>query len=47
VQIHRFYPLKHDREGQYAVTVQANWRIVFDWDGQHVIRVRQENYHGD
>jgi len=44
---YRFHPLKHDREGQYAVTVWANWRIVFEWDGQHVVRVRQEDYHGD
>jgi len=44
---YRFHPLKHDREGQYAVTIRANWRIVFEWDGQHVIRVRQEDYHGD
>jgi len=44
---YHFHPLKHDREGQYAVTIRANWRIVFEWDGQHVIRVRQEDYHGD
>jgi proteic killer suppression protein len=43
----RFHTLKGDRQGQYAVTVRANWRLVFEWDGEHVIRVRQEDYHGD
>jgi proteic killer suppression protein len=43
----RFHALKGDRRFQYAVTVRANWRLVFEWDGEHVIRVRQEDYHGD
>jgi proteic killer suppression protein len=42
-----FHELKGDRQGQYATTVRANWRLVFEWDGEHVIRVRQEDYHGD
>lgn len=44
---YHYHPLKGDREGQYAVTIRANWRIVFEWDGEHAVRVRQEDYHGD
>jgi proteic killer suppression protein len=44
---YHFHALKGDRHGQYAVTIRANWRLVFEWDGEHVIRARQEDYHGD
>lgn len=44
---YHFHALKGDRQGQYAVTVRANWRMIFEWDGEHVIRVRTEDYHGD
>lgn len=36
-----FHPLKGDRKGQYAVTIRANWRIVFEWDDGQAIRVRR------
>jgi len=42
-----FHALKGDRKGQFAVTVRAHWRIVFEWDGTHVIRVAMEDYHGE
>ncbi len=29
----RLHPLSGDRKGQWAVTVRANWRIVFRFDG--------------
>lgn len=44
---YHYHALKGDRDSQYAVTIRANWRLVFEWDGDHVIRVRQEDYHGD
>jgi len=40
-----FHSLKGDRAGQYAVTVRANWRITFEWDGEDAIRVNLEDYH--
>jgi proteic killer suppression protein len=43
---HRFHPLTGDRQGQYAVTIRANWRLVFEWEGGHAVRVREEDYHG-
>ena len=42
-----FHALKGDRKGRFAVTVRANWRIAFEWDGTHVIRVAMEDYHGE
>jgi len=39
------HPLKWDREGQWAVTVQANWRIVFRFDGTHFHDVDYIDYH--
>lgn len=44
---YHYHALKGDRKGQYAVTIRANWRVVFEWDGDHAVRVRQEDYHGD
>lgn len=45
-QGYRFHEMKGDRKGTYAVTIRANWRITFEWDGDHVVRVDQEDYHG-
>ena len=35
----RLHPLKGDKEGLWAVTVQANWRIVFrfEFGDAHVV----------
>ena len=41
-----FHELKGDRKGQFAVTVRANFRIVFEWEDRGAARVRQEDYHG-
>ncbi len=30
----RLHPLKGERSGLWAVTVRANWRIVFRFDGE-------------
>jgi proteic killer suppression protein len=51
------HPLKGDREGEWAITVSANWRITFSWEeevkdeqGNVVeaagpVRVNLEDYH--
>ncbi len=31
---YRLHPLRGDRKGQWAVTVHANWRIVFHFDDE-------------
>lgn len=41
----RLHPLKGDRKGQWAVTVRANWRIVFGFDSGNVIGVDLTDYH--
>ena len=41
-----FHALKGDRKGQYAVTIRADWRIVFGWQDGQSVRVRMEDYHG-
>lgn len=32
----RLHPLKGDLDGYWSVSVSANWRIVFRFDGNHV-----------
>jgi len=41
----RLHPLAGDRKGQWAITVRANWRIVFAFDGSNVIDVDFVDYH--
>ena len=41
----RLHPLKGDLKGLYAVTVRANWRIVFRFDGVNVCDVDFVDYH--
>ena len=39
------HPLKGDRAGYWAVTVSANWRVVFRFDGRDVRDVQLIDYH--
>jgi proteic killer suppression protein len=41
----RLHQLKGDREGQWAVAVSGNWRIVFTMLGGHVFDVDLIDYH--
>jgi len=41
----RLHPLKGDMEGFWAVTVQANWRLVFRFDGGDAHVVDYLDYH--
>ena len=42
---YRLHPLTGDRQGQWAVTVSRNWRIVFRCDGAAVHDVDLTDYH--
>jgi proteic killer suppression protein len=42
---YRLHPLKGDRKGQWAVTVRANWRIVFRFENGDVHDVDFVDYH--
>ena len=39
------HPLSGDRANFWAVTVSANWRIVFSFDGGNVCDVDLVDYH--
>ena len=39
-------PLKGDLAGRWAVWVDANWRLVFMFDGVDVVGVDYLDYHG-
>lgn len=41
----RLHPLKGRLNGYWAVTVRANWRIVFQFDGEDVSNVDFLDYH--
>ncbi len=41
-----FHPLTGDRKGRYAVEIRGLFRLVFEWENDEAVRVRQEDYHG-
>jgi proteic killer suppression protein len=41
----RLHPLKGDRNGFWAVTVRANWRVVFRFVDGHAYDVDLIDYH--
>ena len=41
----RLHPLKGDLAGFWAVTVRANWRIVFRFEDGHALDVDYLDYH--
>ena len=41
----RLHGLKGYREGQYAINVSGNWRIVFEFVDGHAYVVNYEDYH--
>jgi proteic killer suppression protein len=42
---YRLHPLKGGRKGQWAVWVSANWRLVFEFDGENATNVELVDYH--
>lgn len=41
----RLHPLKGDKKGFWAVTVQANWRVIFQFEDGDVYIVDYLDYH--
>ena len=41
----RLHPLKGNRKGAWAVTVRANWRVTFRFEGGDAYDVDWEDYH--
>ena len=42
---YRLHPLKGERQGQWAVSVSGNWRLVFSFDGEDADDVDLIDYH--
>ncbi len=42
---YRLHPLKGDLEGFWSVTVRANWRIIFRFQGADAFDVELIDYH--
>ena len=41
----RLHPLKGQLKGYWAVTVRANWRVIFRFDGPDVVDIDYVDYH--
>jgi proteic killer suppression protein len=41
----RLEKLSGDREGQYSIRVNDQWRICFEWQGGDAFRVEITDYH--
>jgi proteic killer suppression protein len=37
--------LRGDREGQYSIRINAQWRICFNWEGNNALQVEIADYH--
>ena len=42
---YRLHELKDDNAGTWSVTVNANWRITFEFEGQNAVSVNYLDYH--
>ena len=42
---YRLHPLKGEWQGFWSVRVQANWRIIFRFEGTNVLDVELIDYH--
>ena len=42
---YRLHPLKGELKGFWSVTVRANWRIIFRFDGADAFDVELTDYH--
>ncbi len=41
----RFHALKGDRRGQYAISINKQWRVCFKWKQGHAYNVSIIDYH--
>jgi proteic killer suppression protein len=41
----RFHALKGDRKGQYAINVNKQWRVCFEWREGNAYNVEITDYH--
>ena len=41
----RFHALKGQEKGYYSVTVNGNWRVIYQFEGNDAILVNYLDYH--
>ena len=41
----KLHPLKGSRSSTWSVTVRANWRIIFRYEGKDALDVDYQDYH--
>jgi proteic killer suppression protein len=41
----KLHRLKGSRVNTWSVTVRANWRVTFRWDGDDIVDIDYEDYH--
>ena len=41
----KLHALSGDRKGQYAISINDQWRICFEWNEGHVYKVEITDYH--
>ena len=41
----RLEKLKGDREGEYSIRINDQWRICFNWSGHNALNVEIIDYH--
>jgi toxin HigB-1 len=41
----KFHSLKGDRKGQYAISVNKQWRVCFEWQDGNAYNVEIVDYH--
>jgi proteic killer suppression protein len=42
---YRLHPLRGDLKGYWSVTVRANWRVIFRFEGEDAFDVELIDYH--
>lgn len=41
----KFHALSGDRKGQYAISVNTQWRVCFEWQNGNAYQVEIKDYH--
>ena len=42
---YRLHPLEGDRQGQWSAAVSRNWRLIFEFEGEHATNIDLVDYH--
>ena len=42
---HRLEEMRGDREGEYSIRINEQWRVCFVWTGQNAMEIEIVDYH--